>query len=382
MACTNRILSYTKGIVELDHYVKVIILRPTEKTNKLFNKNQIGEYNKVEYEYVSGTTLWPDNKLSKLFVVIKGYFNAIKFIYHFNSKNKIDALLSVSNYNFEMLVFFFISKMFRIKYIKEKSEYPFVLRNQSKWNKLYNHFYVNSIYKLFDGMIVMTNNLLDYFQDKVKKKAILTVVPMTVEYERFQNIKCNKGVKYFAYCGEMGGNKDGVNNLLDSFKIFSQKYGDYFLYLIGDSNNSEEFIRLKQKVKNLSLKDRIIFTGRIHRNEIPNYLCNASVLVLARPSSLQSHGGFPTKLGEYLATGNPVIVTKVGEIPQYLTDGKDAFLVEPDDVVKFANKMEYVVENPDLARRVGLKGKEVVLEKFNYKKQAQKIIDLIEKVNG
>ena len=49
------------------------------------------------------------------------------------------------------------------------------------------------------------------------------------------------------------------------------------------------------------------------------------MLVLARPDNIQAKGGFPTKLGEYLATGNPVVVTKVGEIPNYLIDGVNAF---------------------------------------------------------
>ena len=382
MACTNRIISYSKGIVEIGNFVKVIILRPTEKKEKLFNKNISGNYMGIEYEYVSESTIWPTNKLSKLNVVLKGYKNGIQYIDNFRKNNKIDAIISVSNYKIEAFVFYFISKIFRIKYIKEKSEFPFILRNKSLLGRLYSYVYVNLMFKLYDGMIIMTNNLLEYFKNKVKKNAVLSLVPMTVEYERFINIKTDKKEKYFAYCGEMSGNKDGLNNLLDSFKIISPKFDDLFLYLIGDSSKPEEFLLLKQKVKDLLLENKVIFTGRIHREEMPQYLCNSTCLVLSRPSSLQSDGGFPTKLGEYLSTGNPVIVTKVGEIPNYLTDGENAFLVEPDDIIAFAEKMQYVIDNPEIAQKVGLKGRGVVLEKFNYKKQAQIIIDLIQKLNS
>ena len=51
---------------------------------------------------------------------------------------------------------------------------------------------------------------------------------------------------------------------------------------------------------------------------------------MARPDSRQARGGFPTKLGEYLATGKPVCVTKVGEITVYLEDNVSAFLAEPE----------------------------------------------------
>jgi glycosyltransferase involved in cell wall biosynthesis len=382
MACTNRILSYSKGIVELGHFIKIIILRPTEKKGNIFNNKIIGNYLNVEYEYVSGTTLWSGNKIYKLYYVLKGYFKAFKYIKNFRKKNRIDAILSVSNYKIEMLVFFIICKIYKIKYIKEKSEYPFILNNKSHISRIYGKIYVNTIYKLFDGMIVMTNNLFEYYKNKVRKNALLFVIPMTVEFDRFQNIKIDRDIKYFAYCGEMGGNKDGVENLINAFYLVSQKYMEYYLYLIGTSSDPNDFKKMKMKVKELSLENKIVFTGRIDRGEIPNYLCNASILVLARPSSLQSHGGFPTKLGEYLSTGNPVIVTKVGEIAQFLTDGENAFLVEPDNVEAFASKMEFVINNPEIAKKVGQKGKDVVLKEFNYKTQARKIIEFIQSINN
>jgi glycosyltransferase involved in cell wall biosynthesis len=101
------------------------------------------------------------------------------------------------------------------------------------------------------------------------------------------------------------------------------------------------------------------------------------VLALARPRSLQAQGGFPTKLGEYLATGNPVVVTKVGDIPLYLTDNETAFLAEPNDVDSFAKKIEFVLSNPDIAMKVGEAGKRLTQEVFNYKYQANNIVEFI-----
>ena len=203
MACTNRIISYSKGIVELGHFVKVIILRPTEKENEIYNKTVAGLYKGIDYEYVSRTTIWPTNKLLKLYVVLKGYLYAIKYLYNFKKYNRIDSIISVSNYKIEMFVFYFFCKIFRVKYIKEKSEYPFVLRNKSILGNIYSYVYVNIMFRIFDGMIIMTNNLLEYFKNKVKKNAVLSLVPMTVEYDRFINIKRDRGEKFIAYCGEM-----------------------------------------------------------------------------------------------------------------------------------------------------------------------------------
>ncbi len=57
------------------------------------------------------------------------------------------------------------------------------------------------------------------------------------------------------------------------------------------------------------------------------------------PDSKQAQGGFPTKLGEYLATGNPVCATTVGEIPDYLVDGESVYFAVPGSVDSFADAM-------------------------------------------
>lgn len=380
MAATNRILSISKGIVENSHWVKVIILQPTEKiSNKVRNELIKGTYNGIEFEYSSRVTIWPKNKINKGFCKIKGIVNAIRIIYNVRKTKIINCFLLISNSFADIVVFYFVAKVFKIKYIQEKSEFPFVLNKKSFFGKIYSHFYIKYIYKCFDGMIIMTKPLYNFFTARVRKNTKLILVPMTVEPERFANnqTKVNELSKYIAYCGYMGGNKDGVPILIDAFKIVSNKYDKFKLYLIGDTSNVNEYNVLKQKIKDLDLDDKVVLTGKVNRDDMPAYLCNASLLVLARPSSLQSEGGFPTKLGEYLSTGNPVVVTRVGEIPDYLTDGVTAFLSSPDSAEAFAKKIDYVLSNPFLAQKVGLAGREIAINIFNYRIQSKKIIEFI-----
>lgn len=385
MAATNRILSISKGIVENSHWVKVVILQPTEKiSNKVRNELIKGTYNGIEFEYSSCITIWPKSKINKGFCKVKGIVNAIRIIYSLRKTKTINCLLLVSNSFTDIILFFFVAKLLNIKYLQEKSEFPFVLNKKSFFGKIYAQFYIKYIYKCFDGMIIMTKPLYNFFTTKVRKDTKLILVPMTVEPERFANnkIKTNELSNYIAYCGYMGGNKDGVPILIDAFKIVFNKYDKLKLYLIGDTSNVNEYNVLKQKIKDLDLNDKVVLTGKVNRDDIPAYLCNASLLVLARPSSLQSEGGFPTKLGEYLATGNPVVVTRVGEIPDYLTDGVTAFLSSPDSAEAFAKKIDYALSNPFLAQKIGLAGREVALNIFNYRMQSKKIIDFIESLQN
>jgi glycosyltransferase involved in cell wall biosynthesis len=133
-------------------------------------------------------------------------------------------------------------------------------------------------------------------------------------------------------------------------------------------------------VARLAMQYSFRVRGKLARNDIPAYECNAEILALARPNSIIADAGFPSKLTEYLAAGRPVVTTKVGEIPEYLKDGENAFLSEPDSVEAFAEKLDYVLANYEFAMNVARKGKELTTTIFNYNYQVKRMIPFIESI--
>jgi len=98
---------------------------------------------------------------------------------------------------------------------------------------------------------------------------------------------------------------------------------------------------------------------------------------MVRAKDLKSQASFPSKLTEFLSTSKPVVTVNVGEISDYLTDGVDAFLVEPENSNLLAEKLDFVLGNYELAKNVGLKGKELTNTIFNYNFQAKRMIGFI-----
>lgn len=347
-ASVNRILSYAKGLVKEGNKVSIL---SSGKSN-------------IEQGNIDGVDFACMGKYGNIHALIS-----------------IIRILWISNFNYVIIVsnslsliypIALICKLKKIVLLQEKSEYPFVLLKKGTFNSLYAAFYVNTTYKLFDGLIIMTKPLMNYFKTKVTNKCQLFEMPMTVDTDRFTISKSNsKYGDYIAYCGNMAGNKDGVINLIESFNIASKSIQNIKLVLIGDSTNTKDFENIKAFANSLN-NANIIFYGRASRDEIPILLVNAKALALARPSSLQSTGGFPTKLGEYLSTGNPVIVTRVGDIPNYLND-TNAFTVRPDDNMAFAKAIIDVFSNYDDAQKRALAGKELANGVFNSKVQAFKL---------
>ena len=60
-----------------------------------------------------------------------------------------------------------------------------------------------------------------------------------------------------------------------------------------------------------------------------------------------------------------------------MKDGKDAYIVEPDNIKVFADKMLYVVQNYEEAKQVGMRGKGKIYSDFNYIVQTKKLVDNI-----
>jgi glycosyltransferase involved in cell wall biosynthesis len=97
------------------------------------------------------------------------------------------------------------------------------------------------------------------------------------------------------------------------------------------------------------------------------------MLVLLRRDGLFSRAGLPTKLGEYLASGRPVVTTAVGDIPRYLRHGISAYLVASADPEAFADQMSYVLSHADEARTVGMRGRLAAERYFDYRRHGERL---------
>src|SRR5690606_30717904 len=165
---------------------------------------------------------------------------------------------------------------------------------------------------------------------------------------------------------------------IEAFAKIADKYSDLKLYLVGPWNYDTP--AHLSRIKELKLIDRIIWKGEFLRDIIPSIIKNAKLLVLPRPDSKQAQGGFPTKLGEYLATANPVCATTVGELPLYLKDNESVFFAEPGSIDSFAETMNRALQNYKEAQKVGAKGREVAERYFNKDIQAELLYNFLKQL--
>lgn len=372
-APSNRVHLYCKALKEANGFPFVINLHSTFNTQQNFN--YLGRYEGVPFYYSQKTPLRETRFIQRNINKIKGLINAIVITKRLQIKYNIKVLFYATTF-FDELIFFIFLKLMKISMIRDCSEAPLFIIHEKKAIKL-NNFFLQLKFKMYDEIIVISDHLNNYYSSIFPINKIFQI-PILVDMERFRYcIKSGtKAKKTITYTGYMGGNKDGLENLIEAMAMVRKKISNAQLKLVG-SASKEDMIRLKNIVENLGLADFVFFSGPKRTDEIPAILGNSDVLVLARPNNNQARAGFPTKLGEYLASGKPVVITKTGEIPKYLIDCESAYLSEPDDINNFAEKVIFAL-NDENSKKIGAKGMEIANKNFNYKLYGKKILEIIQ----
>lgn len=123
------------------------------------------------------------------------------------------------------------------------------------------------------------------------------------------------------------------------------------------------------------LGQAVTFMGE--RADVAEILGAADVLVL--PSWSEA---LPTVLIEAGAAGLPAVATDVGGAGEIVVDGETGFIVPPGDTDTFAARTAAVLANPDLARRLGARGRERVRGLFSLEEQARRTVELYERARS
>ncbi len=371
-AATNRVHTYAKGFIENGVNVHVICFASR------YDTSGDGITNGIHYYHPFG-----ERKRHKYFLVrrwqkIAKYFKTIILINKINNNDKVFAIICYTQLLQTVLFGFSLAKYFNAKLLLERSEHPLRKYQKSIFTKNIGNFKAKIETKLCDGLFCISQYLIDFYKKRNVSSKKLFLVPSTVDPGRFNiQIKSPLPYKYILYCGTLTLTKDGVDILIKSFAQIADKYLDIMLVLIGKGDTANQEIIIKELISRLHLENRVFFLGQLPRTEIGVYMKNAQILALARPTSIVADAGFPSKLTEYLATGVPVVVTGVGDIPLYLKDNENSFIAEPDNVDAFASKLDFVLENYDHAKNIAVVGTNLTGTIFNYNFQAKRMIHFI-----
>lgn len=357
-----RTLSYSKGFIQNGATVSISFLLPPEVGWNMDFRNGI----KTEDLFIGCPSILKKFRVTTYLYSISKFLKSIK---------KNDILFFSLPYLNSLVAA--KAKRKKARFFMEFTEIPYykikpgVLRLfQSK-----SQFYAA---KRADFVCVISQGLSRYYQNKGIEK--IYVINMFVDFDRFTANDDNEtqyDPNLISYCGTVSNSKDGVDILIKSFALTHTTHPSARLNIIG-STSHEAMKTLHDLVQDLQVEGSVSFLGRVPYKSIPILLKQSGILALARPSSCQAEYGFPTKLGEYLCSTRPVVITRTGEIDHFLTDHESCVFAMPDNAVDFSEKLNWCLDNYPSATMIGKNGYYVAKTYFSAYLETKKIINILE----
>lgn len=377
-AMTKRLHLYCKGLIEEGESVKIIVPHESEHFGKLKNKNKEGIHDNVPFKYLSNSTERSKNFFKRRIDDIIGYFRLC--FYLIKNREKADIYFLVDIRNLFKYVILIISYFTKTKVVYEINEHPIVLTG-----KLNFWFDKNFFYSMLDGFIVISKPLEKLISAFKKEKANIVIVPiLTEKTERLTIGSLNHLIDepYIFHSGSLTEAKDGILGMVKAFSIVVNVYRKNIkFYLTGTISSSPNFHQLRELIESNKLNERIVFLGYLSDQDLKFYQKNCLLSIINKKDNLQNNFCFPTKLGEYLSFGRPVIMTNVGALKDYFIDNENAIVVKENDLDLIAEKIVKVLNEPEQSAAIGLRGKELSDNLFNYKNQAKKIVEFFNNLN-
>jgi len=166
-----------------------------------------------------------------------------------------------------------------------------------------------------------------------------------------------------------------IEGLIDAFSLLSNKKSvDRHLKLVISGRKGWLYRSIYEKVKNLNLGKRVIFTDFVRENDKPALIKGA--LVFASPSFWE---GFGMHVLEALACGTPVVVSKIASLPEVA--GKAGVYIEPEDNTSIARGLEKILSLSKIEYNKQVEKGILQARKFSWDKAARETFELLTRVS-
>ena len=218
---------------------------------------------------------------------------------------------------------------------------------------------------------MVKKNLTEYFEIPKEQVCVIhnavkpfdgNVVPIKVLYQEH-----TKGNVLIGNIGRLSEQK-GMSYFIEAAEITAKTHPEARFIIVGDGEDKET---LHEQVVKENLEEKVLFLG--YRNDIQNVMSQLDFVVL---SSLWE--GPPLTPIEAYSVGKTVVGTAVDGTPEIIRDSVDGYLVEPRNPVQLAEKMNELIENPEMRKSMGIQAIKRYQAEFSFEKLSERYIDFYE----
>lgn len=364
LAAIQRLTLMAKAFIHGGCSAMVICRKGVGTENKKLGFAKNGNFEGIDYIYTSKDVYKPVRFLERNVQKLMGMYGEISFLIKLKEKNEIDLVIVSEMSVVHMFRYLMYSKFLNVPIVINFVEMASSMQNRSNLLLRINDYLIDHwALKQFDGALAISKKLLDYY-DAISPSKPCLKLPILCDFEKFE-VERETGTPYFLYCGSLGY-RPVIDFIIEAYQILANNQ-DTKLYMIVSGGTNREVTLLEQKINKLFDHKPVMLFSNIPYEQLVHLYINAIALLIPLRPTIQDSSRFPHKIGEYLASGNPVITTNIGEIKNYFEDGSTALIADKYEIDLFAEKMRFVLEHPEKAKKIGENGKKLGLEEFHYK---------------
>lgn len=359
-SANNTKISYmARGLKELGNSVTII--------NKPLGDNNNLSCSILEDDYGNNAVLFP-RSVKPILSLLKNLVKSAHFLKQIRKKSERNVLILDVGF-FPLFLFYkIVASILGYKVVHIISEWPLAF-NMSFVRKVDAIIYTYSFGYFCDGILPISK----YLEDKIQRfhKPFLRT-PILSSY----NPVCKQrntldGDPYFVYCGNIGYRRV-LDLMIKAFSEVSLLHTCKLkLVLYGSKVEIDSF---RNSVQESLLHDKIEILTKVPSSELQNlYVHSTGLLIPLNPNSQQDKHRFSQKIAEYLSSASPIITNKVGAIEDYFVNEQNSYIVEYSSL-GFKSAMLNILNNRELASKVGEQGYILGKKYFNYRTYSQSLI--------
>ena len=166
----------------------------------------------------------------------------------------------------------------------------------------------------------------------------------------------------------------GIFELLQAVKLIRKLGHQNRVLLLGGEQVPGTVDRVRRFISTEGIQG-VELGGEVTPEEVAGYCRSSAIFVLPSYSE-----GLPVSMLEAMASGLPVVASRVGGVPELVTDEENGLLVPPRDVESLARALVRLLEDPELCLRMGRNNRKKVRDTFSADRTAEKIVEIYDKI--
>ena len=316
---------------------------------------------------------------SRSFIVNELQKNNIRY-YDLQLKNKYLITSAIKKLNeiikqnqYDIVHMHLFPAQYYAYFLKKKNKHvKFIFTEHSEFNSRRNKkiFYPleKKSYLTYDNILCISkttknalNNYIPILHNKTKVLYGGIISPKVKSQEKMYDL---------ILVGSLRSEVKGVDIYLNAIKLLGNKVNKALV--LGDGVLKEELINLRDK---LGLKEKVQFLGNV--KDVNKYLSKSKVFCL--PSRWE---GFGLAIIEAMSNGLPVVASKVGGIPEVITDGQDGVLVNVEDYKTFSKEISELLENEEKRINLGINAMKTAKDKFSINSYVNRLNNFYKSINN